>query len=365
MKKNTIKLTRKIQVNVDLPKGEERQAAIKKLYQYQNRCYRAANMIVSHLYVQEMLSDFFYLTDGIRAKRADHKKTENGILNRSRKNTTYRVVVDAFKGEVPTDILACLNQNLSNSFHHYKDEYWRGQRSVPNFRNDMPFPFSMDVFKDFVYDAYNERFSFKLFHIPFYTYLGSDYTDKSQLLYRVLHGKLKLCSSHLQLKNGKTYWLAVFEMEKENHPLKPAKVAEASLSLAHPIVVKVGNSKLHIGNKEEFLHRRLAIQAAAQRAKSAVTYTKSGKGRKRKLKAMNRFKEKELRYVRSRLHLYSRQLIDFCVQHQAGTLMLMNQESKIKLAKEEEFVLRNWSYYDLITKIKYKAQKAGIELIVG
>ena len=81
-------------------------------------------------------------------------------------------------------------------------------------------------------------------------------------------------------------------MEKENHPLKPAKVAEASLSLAHPIVVKVGNSKLHIGNKEEFLHRRLAIQAAAQRAKNAVTYTKSGKGRKRKLKAMNRFKEK-------------------------------------------------------------------------
>ena len=77
---------------------------------------------------------------------------------------------------------------------------------------------------------------------------------------------------------------------------------------------------------------------------------------------MNRFKEKELRYVRSRLHLYSRQLIDFCVQHQAGTLMLMNQESKIKLAKEEEFVLRNWSYYDLITKIKYKAKKAGIEL---
>ena len=36
MKKNTIKLTRKIQVNVDLPKGEERQAVIKKLYQYQN-----------------------------------------------------------------------------------------------------------------------------------------------------------------------------------------------------------------------------------------------------------------------------------------------------------------------------------------
>ena len=33
------------------------------------------------------------------------------------------------------------------------------------------------------------------------------------------------------------------------------------------------------------------------------------------------------------------------------------------IAKEEQFVLRNWSYYELINKIKYKAEKAGIELI--
>ncbi len=34
------------------------------------------------------------------------------------------------------------------------------------------------------------------------------------------------------------------------------------------------------------------------------------------------------------------------------------------ITKEEEFVLRNWSYYELMTKIKYKAEKAGIELII-
>jgi len=57
-------------------------------------------------------------------------------------------------------------------------------------------------------------------------------------------------------------------------------------------------------------------------------------------------------------------LIDFCIKHQAGTLILMNQQDKVGLAKEEEFILRNWSYYDLITKIKYKAEKAGIELVI-
>jgi len=79
---------------------------------------------------------------------------------------------------------------------------------------------------------------------------------------------------------------------------------------------------------------------------------------------LERFREKERNYVNQRLHVYSRKLIDFCVKHHAGTLILMNQEKKIEIAKEEAFVLRNWSYYDLMTKIKYKAEKAGIELIV-
>ena len=66
-----------------------------------------------------------------------------------------------------------------------------------------------------------------------------------------------------------------------------------------------------------------------------------------------------------RLHLYSKQLIDFCIEQQAGTLILKNQEDKIGIAQEREFVLRNWSYYELQSKIKYKAEKAGIELIIG
>lgn len=37
----------------------------------------------------------------------------------------------------------------------------------------------------------------------------------------------------------------------------------------------------------------------------------------------------------------------------------------ISLAKKEGNFFRNWSYCDLMTNIKYKADKAGIELIIG
>lgn len=96
-----------------------------------------------------------------------------------------------------------------------------------------------------------------------------------------------------------------------------------------------------------------------------VTYAKSGKGRTRKLKAVEKMGQVEKNYVHHRLHVYSKMLIDFCIKNKAGTLILLDQQEKIELAKEEEFVLRNWSYYEFITKIKYKANKAGIELITA
>jgi IS605 OrfB family transposase len=82
------------------------------------------------------------------------------------------------------------------------------------------------------------------------------------------------------------------------------------------------------------------------------------------LKALDRFTEAEKNYVNSRIHLYSRRLIDICVKHGAATLILTGQQDKEETAKEDEFLLRNWSYHALKEKISYKAEKAGIAIIV-
>jgi transposase len=79
---------------------------------------------------------------------------------------------------------------------------------------------------------------------------------------------------------------------------------------------------------------------------------------------LSEFQGKEKKYITNKLHLYSRRLIDICVKHKAGTLLLINQQEKEAVAKEDEFLLRNWSYYGLKEKIAYKAQKVGITLIV-
>ena len=364
MEKSTIILTRKIQLLINLP-AHEKKETWEKLYRYQNRCFRAANLIASHLYVQEMMKDFFYLTEEVQYKLADVKKDEMGLFNRSKTNTTSRMISDRFKGEIPTDILGSLNNTIQSTFSKDKADYWKGLKSLRNFRKDIPIPVPVKRITKMRYDDEKKGFCFNLLAIPVITYLGRDFSDKRVIMERFLRKEIKLRTSQIQLKAGKIYWLAVFEFEKEEHLLKPEIIAEASLSLEHPIVVKANNERINIGSKEEFLYRRLAIQASQKRIQADIAFCHSGNGTKRKQKALHKTENMESRYVSHRLHLYSRKLIDFCIQQQAGTLILKDQEDKIGIAKEQEFVLRNWSYYELQTKIKYKAEKAGIELIIG
>lgn len=364
MEKSTITLTRKIQLLIDLPANEKNEMW-EKLYRYQNRCFRAANLIVSHLYVQEMIKDFFYFTEEIQYKLVDVNKDQMGIFTRSKTNTTARMVFDRFKGEIPTDILGSLNNTIQSTFSKNKADYWLGLKSLRNFKRDIPIPLPVKCISKMKYDPEKKAFCFNMFAIPVKTYLGRDFSDKRLIMERLLRGEIKLCTSQIQLKDRKIYWLAVFEFVKEDHALKPEIIAEACLSLEHPIVAKTGNVRINIGTKEEFLYRRLAIQASQKRIQDGVVYARSGNGVKRKQKALYKTKNLESRYVSNRLHVYSQQLINFCIQQQAGTLILKNQEDKIGIAKDNEFVLRNWSYYELQTKIKYKAEKAGIELIIG
>ncbi|WP_343680067.1 hypothetical protein [Chryseobacterium arthrosphaerae] len=364
MEKSTITLTRKIQLLIDVPTHEKKEIW-EKLYRYQNRCFRAANFIVSHLYVQEMIKDFFYFTEEIQYKLADVNKDQMGIFTRSKTSTTARMVFDRFKGEIPIDILGSLNNTIQSTFSKNKADYWQGVKSLRNFKRDIPIPLPVKCISKMKYDPEKKAFCFNMFAIPVKTYLGKDFSDKRLIMERLLREEIKLCTSQIQLKAGKIYWLAVFEFEKEEHLLQPEIIAEASLSLEHPIVVKANNVRINIGSKEEFLYRRLAIQAGQKRIQAGVAYARSGKGAKRKQKAIYKTENLENRYVSYRLHVYSRKLIDFCIQQQAGTLILKNQEDKIGIAKDNEFVLRNWSYYQLQTKIKYKAEKAGIELIIG
>ena len=355
-------LTRKIQLLLNSDDAVFRKACFAKLFEWQRICFRSANYIFTHLYVQEQLRELIYITDEVKVKLADIKKDSDGILTTSKENTTYQLLSHYFKGEIPMNMICCLNHTLVTGYNKERKAYWTGERSLRNYKRDIPLPFLPRNIKLLPMDK-GKDFTFTLFKIPFRTYLGKDRSDKSILLKRAAGGSLTLKGCSLKLEKGKIFFLAAFEMEKKAHQLNNAIIAEAALSLEFPITVKIGKADYQIGNKEEFLHRRIALQNARHRLQVASTFNRSGKGRKRKLKPVAAYKDHEKRYVDQKLHVYSRKLIDLCVKHQAATLLLLNQEQKEAIAKADEFLLRNWSYYGLKEKIAYKVNKAGITLI--
>ncbi|MBB2145163.1 hypothetical protein GM921_06695 [Pedobacter sp. LMG 31464] len=354
-------LTRKIQLFIHSKDAEVIELHHKTLYRWRYIVFRALNMVTSHLYVQEQLKDFFYFTEEFHLKLSNQAKDEEGVLNTSKLNATGRLLSKLFKGEIPNDILCCLNYSLSSAFAKEIKDYRNGEKSLRSHQRKQPLPFKGRSIKDFKPDG--KEYTFSLFKIPFRTYLGKD-NQKRTLLSRVFHYPAKLRSSSIVLDKGKIYLLANFEVGELPQELDNSIIAEASLSLNYPITVNIGQQQYQIGNKEEFLHRRLAIQAARQRLQRGITYNHGGHGRKRKMKGSEHYEQKEHHYVNTKLHLYSKRLIELCLKNKAATLILVGQQDKEAIAKHDEFILQNWSYFSVKEKIMYKAKQVGIMVIV-
>jgi IS605 OrfB family transposase len=363
MKDATITTTRRIQILIDSPDKDFIKDAYVTLRRWQSICRRSANYLFTHQFIQHQIKDLVYLREDIQFKLADWTTDPQGMLTTSRQNSTYRFLSNQFKGLIPMHILSALNHTLVTSYSQKAGAYQEGEESISNYKHDIPIPFLSENIRRLSYMPERNEYAFQLFSIPFRTYLGHDQVDKRRLMQQWLEGTVKFCGSSLQLAKRKLYLLANFEQKKDRFALSDEVIAEASLSLDYPVILTIGKAVFKIGSKEEFLYRRMAIQAARQRALSAASFSRGGNGKKRKFQGATKYKDVEKDFVRTRLHTYSKKVIDLCVAHRAATLILVNQQEKEAQAKNNAFILRNWSYGGLKEKLAYKAARAGITII--
>ena len=371
-------ITRKIQIYVSDEDTKEKKEYIHTLYSWRDLVRRGANMIVAHKFTQQNIRDFVYLKDEVKDKFyvKDILKEGKGM---SEQNTTYRLLSDMMKGKVPSDIFSCLNQAVAHTFKETVKDLNIGKASLRSYKNNIPMPFSAKSLSNIHWNEEDKRFYFTLFGIPFGVALGRDRSNNQVIIERCISGEYKMCSSSLQIDDTKKkmFLLLCVEIPKTEVELKEGKTLYAYLGILNPIVYTVdiqakreedsGYKVFSIGTKEEFNYRRRQIQEAVRRCQINNRYTAGGKGRERKCQAIDRFHNKENNYVDTKLHTYSRMLVDAAVKNRCDTIYLMNQFPREEKAKEdnakgEPFVLRNWSYYGLKTKIEYKAKQYGIEL---
>jgi len=373
-------ITRKIEVFICEDDKELRKSYYDKLYANRDIAVKVANMAMSHLFALD--NTMPYLSDedketitflGVKGNKA------------TKQNAPYVAASHLFKGKADMGMVSCVLQNAQKM---YQDDRKKGMwnKSLRSYKSNMPVPFKADRFLDLRFAEYEDKDGkkregcfFSLMGIPFQCRFGRDRSGNRLIVERVISGEYKMCTSSIQVDGRKVFLMLCVDIPKQDVKLDEKKTLYAFLGVLNPIVCTCdvraskeydsGMKTFEIGTAEEFNYRRRQIQEAVRRCQINNRYSVGGKGRKKKCQAIERWHDKENNYVDTKLHTYSRLLVDLAVKHKCGNIVLMNQthredDAKSENAEGDNFVLRNWTYYGLKEKIAYKCKMVGIKMEV-
>lgn len=379
MKKVTI--TRKIQVFL-ASTNETKKEDYKQIHKWIDLAYKAANQVATHLFFQENQRDFIYLGKRMKLILLDENipnqelqsKVSNEVLtgaepmlNTSRQNSTYRMLSNKYKGDLPSDVFNNINSLVIQNFDSEKQDYFTGAKSLRSYKKGMPFPFSARSVKNIHSTENNRDYYFSLFGLKFRTHFGNDRSRNKELWEKTMTGNHKLCNSSIKYSNGKFFLLASIQFEADLAVgLNEMKIV---LPPSPPMIVKIGNIEFPIGDPSEFIHRRAAIRASFKRAQIVASHSKGGRGRKHKLRMLEKHKDYEQNYINTRIHQYSKKVLDLCLDHKCSKIILskspdFTSNTEYSVEKTDlQFSIHNWSPQSIIEKIKYKCNKHGIVFV--
>lgn len=368
-------LTRKIQL---FPVGEK--AEIDRVYKYlrdgifnQNK---AMNQYISALYVSTIKE----------ATKEDRKELNNlyGRISTSKKGSAYNLDIEFPKG-LPTT--SSLGQKVRQDFaKSCKDGLLCGKVSLPTYRKDNPLLVHVDWIRlrdtnphhDFgIYHNYESHMEF-LDHlyskdldifikfangITFKMILGSPHKSAAlrSEIKKIFEEEYEVCGSSIQIDGNKIILNMSMDVPKKEIELDENTVVGVDLGVAIPAVCALNNNdyiKQSIGSKDDFLRVRTQLQSQRRRLQKALVVTSGGHGRNNKMKALDKLKARERNFVKTYNHYVSKSIIDFAVKNKAKYINIEDLSG----FDSSQFILRNWSFYELQQFITYKAKSYGIEV---
>jgi putative transposase len=361
----TIKLKLKVIANTP----EEKTEIWKRLYSIQGGAWRAANWIATGQMLNDQLVRRIYARRKIDPKNkemVDQVEEEfKQFFGTKRQATTERDIKEQFP-MLPPCVTNPLNQVVVSSYSKEKSDMLMGNRSLRTYRNTMPFTFTKACM-NFVATENGHIFEWTLGRgdlIRFDIFYGRDKANFRLVVQRILDGVNDFSASQLQVKTKDLYLFLVVKEPDQEHLLNPELTVGVDLGVSVPAYVALstgGPQRMAIGDAEDFLKLRTQMQSRRRRLQRNLQAVKGGKGRTKKLKALDQLKEKERNFVRQYNHMISKKVIDFALKHSAGKI---NIEMLEGYGEEEpdSFILRNWSYFELQTLIIDKANRSGISV---
>ena len=362
--------TRTIKLKIYV-KDEDKKSAWKRIHQITNDGWKAANWIASGQYLNDQLIRRIYARKKIDPK--DEKAVQNveaefkEFFGTKRQATTERDIKEAYP-DLPPCITNPLNQVVVASYGKEKRDMLSGQRSLRTYKKGMPVTTTKVSIEFSENDEGRHCITWKLGrkeHITFEIYYGRDKANHRLTVQRLIEGKDDYSAPQIQLKDRDLFLLLPVKEPEKSLDLDPQLAVGVDLGLAVPayIALSEGPGRKAIGSKDDLLRTRMQMQYRTRRLQRSAKFALGGKGRKKKIKALTRIEDKEKNFVKSYNHRVSKEIVDFAIKNRAGTIKMEMLEG-FGAEERQAFVLRNWSYFTLQTMVKYKAERAGIKVVM-
>ena len=398
-------ITRKIEVHLHRHGNDETAMSrykdeLDKWREINNNLYKAANYIVSHSFfndafeqrlrihsprfneIEKLLktskknkladSEIKVLKDERKLLLKQFAQQKKDFLQTSEQNSTYKVVSEEFGDVIPSNILTCLNQNISSTYSCFRKDVENGKRTIPNYKKGIPVPFSMTMHNKLQLQRRNDGSFFVRMPmgLEWDLFFGRDRSNNREIVERILNHQYEAGNSSLQeAKNGKVFLLLLVKIPKQKQELDVNRVVGVDLGINVPLYAALNDNEyggLSIGSREQFLNVRMRMSKQKRELQHSLqNSTNGGRGRSHKLQALERLKNKERNWVHLQNHIFSKAIVDYAIKHNAGTIQMedlsnFGRDCNNEIEKEYKFVLRYWSFYELQQLIEYKARIAGI-----
>lgn len=274
---------------------------------------------------------------------------------------------------------ASLSDTIRSVTAKFKDEQrsiLKGDKSILVYKNNQPIPLKKTQIK-LSYDEESKCFYVTL---ALLSRRGMKKYDMKQLCFRaivkdnstraiierVYDGVYDMAGSLLVYdKKKKMFRLNLcYENKNAKDWVDSDVVLGVKISIEHPITaIATNKTKPFVveGGVVEDFRRTVENRKISRSHQRAVCADGSrGHGYNKRMEAVNVVGDKIARFRDTYNHGVSRGLVEYAEKMNCGIIQLENLEN---IARDNPF-LKNWSYYDLQTKIKYKAKEKGIKVLV-
>lgn len=344
---------RKLKLSIRESDEESRKAKYQFIRDAQRAQYRALNLGIG-------LLSSAYLKSNKDIKQDEYKSVRKSLTNSN-------PIFDGIRFGTGIDTKSLVIKRVKKDFQtSIKNGLARGERNITAYKRTYPL-MTRGEHLNFYYEG--DDIVIRWVHkIKFNVITGSNKIKENTLelkhtLHKVINKEYNVKESSLMFdKNNNLILNLTLDIPNElsYQPIE-GRTLGVDLGIATPAYVCLSDDtyvRKGIGSIEDFLKVRTQLQKRRRVLNQSLVMAKGGKGRKKKLKALESFKEKERNFAKTYNHQLSHEIVKFAKKHKCEFINLE------KLTKEgfNNRILRNWSYYELQSMIEYKAEREGIKV---